>query len=1003
MAINSVFRTKRAVAAGFFGLYTLSILTSVLCVEEAHAQQGSYYALEYFAINGEKEGPDLPPVTNEGEVLERQIEVHDFLFGVERPKAAHMYAYANYAGRVRLLLDTDLARDTEFFAPAVAYDGQESFQKYHADLWWDKQFIRGSDPDRKVKATILPSFLRFYAPRVPTGVPIGEDSDKTPSAQWEFHIYLLRGSDQVLDRKETSISQTVEVSGLTSNGIGALGAKVEHYGYSTNPLALLDRNGDQLPPIPYLDYISPEGELMPEGYVPKNSYRYEITDNFTHEIDLSHIEEGELYGIAYRLLIKGGTYDDGYVWGYIADPLETTAESSGVRLEIDDPAADEEPGRRCDELFNAHRYVDNKDGTATDRYTALMWQRCPTNHSLVDPGTPGDLTDDMCELNAGAEERTDWQNTLTQSVSDSSGGYGDWRAPNVKELETLVTNCLASAIEPELFPDTPIDRGFWSSTPGRYIWQQYINPADIAADAWQVDFANGDLQTSEKTALAYSRLVRDTGELPIAPLPAISAGRAAIEEGDSGSSVLEIPVALDTAGTADVTVDYVVIAPNNNAVNGVDFDETAGTLVFAPGETLKKVAVTIYGNIDATRNKTLDLTLSNNSANSRIAAPFGIGTIIDDDPFISLGRHTVQAFEGSSAISQSVIRVPVFLDRPAAQPITVDYELLQGTAEFGTDTSGFVNGTITFQSGSKVSYVDINPVSDDVLENDETLTVEISNPTGAKLAPGSGDTLQQLVVLVNDDNAGTYTALNDTGLTSCATTADNAQACPQTGLPVQDAEQGRDADPSSNDSADGDVGFSFTKLDDVGAALPSSAGNWSCVNDNVTGLIWETKTANVSSPIENNDLHSSRWTYSWYNSTGINDGGYAGVQNGGTCIDTINCDTEKFVAAVNAEALCGYTDWRLPSIDELYTIVDMTGDFSAQIEYARGASGTTRYFPYPQLDVSSGPWSSSTAAGRDNGANAWYLSDNGMAKKDKGELRATPLPVRLVRGGIIAR
>jgi len=959
---------------------------------QVSAQDDKYYAKTEFRANNQAV-LDVPAVTDVDEVLDRETILHTTFFPLSRPKGARAWAYGDSEGSVRLLLDTDLSRDNETADPQITRFGESTYPKYSVSLKWSRDYIKGAD-DSITTATVLPSFMRFYAPRIPgssayTLNPYGNDSEYVPFANWEFLVGVL--SHDGPNPYTTQLTHWAQVSGPTL--LGAAGLDVTGGGGIAEKYVPLG-------PLKHRSSMLLDGLQLEEGYLPANTFRYEVEKNII-VLNLNHVKKGGKYRVFYALKLGGGTYDDQFLWNYIADPLAPASADSGIVLETTDLPA-QSLVRHCDEQYDEDRYEQHQNGTVTDLYTALTWQRCPANFSLNDNATPNLVDDDSCVADVGTETNSGWQTALQMASNSTQSGHSDWRLPNVKELETLVASCFSPAIEPIVFPDTPIDRGFWSSTSGRFLWQQYINPAEIAVDVWQVEFANGDLQTSDKAALAYTRLVRDSGELPIAPLPAISAGRAAIDEGDTGSSVLEIPVALSRSAAADVTVDYAVTAPNNNAVNGLDFDGTAGTLVFVPGETLKKVPVTVYGNIDATDNKTLYLDVSNNSSNSRIAIPTGVATIFDDDPIVSLGEHRVQEYEGSSARPVAKINVPVLLDRPAAQPITVDYKLLQGTAELGSDVTGLVNGTVTIQTGSKVGYIEINPVNDDVPENDEALTVEISNPVGVKLAPGSGDVIQQRVVLVNDDNAGTYTVLNDTGLASCATDTDNAQTCPQAGLPLQDAEHGRDADPASNDPADGDGGFSLTKLDAAGAALPVSAGAWSCVNDNVTGLIWEVKSDNISSPIANNDLHSSRWTYSWYNSSGVNDGGYAGVQNGGVCIDTQNCDTEKFVAAVNAEALCGFTDWRLPTIDELYTIVDMTGDFSAQIQFARGAGGTTRYFPNPQLDVSSGPWSSSTAAGRDGGVNAWYLAENGMAKKDKGELRTTPLPVRLVRGGIIA-
>lgn len=90
---------------------------------------------------------------------------------------------------------------------------------------------------------------------------------------------------------------------------------------------------------------------------------------------------------------------------------------------------------------------------------------------------------------------------------------------------------------------------------------------------------------------------------------------------------------------------------------------------------------------------------------------------------------------------------------------------------------------------------------------------------------------------------------------------------------------------------------------------------WACVRDNKTDLIWEVKTAAPG-------LHASTNTYTRLSQNEEN-GNWEGKKNGGVCTGS-DCDTAAFVAAVNAERLCGYTDWRLPSLNELGSLNDAT-------------------------------------------------------------------------------
>lgn len=169
----------------------------------------------------------------------------------------------------------------------------------------------------------------------------------------------------------------------------------------------------------------------------------------------------------------------------------------------------------------------------------------------------------------------------------------------------------------------------------------------------------------------------------------------------------------------------------------------------------------------------------------------------------------------------------------------------------------------------------------------------------------------------------TPVALNDTGITRCADAESDVLNCPVVSHPAQDAEYGQDLDNS--DDTNGRAGFSFTKLSDTGEPLPASESNWDCVQDNVTGLIWEIKAdPALAAPSGDvlNPLQISTNTYTWYDPSRPLAGADRGVENGGNCLVIDSCDTQEYVAEINRIALCGFQDWRLPSRAELRSIVD---------------------------------------------------------------------------------
>lgn len=218
---------------------------------------------------------------------------------------------------------------------------------------------------------------------------------------------------------------------------------------------------------------------------------------------------------------------------------------------------------------------------------------------------------------------------------------------------------------------------------------------------------------------------------------------------------------------------------------------------------------------------------------------------------------------------------------------------------------------------------------------------------------GASNTPSATGTIVNDDAGG----LNDTGIAACYNAAGNAVACPASGLAGQDAETGRDPNPLTNASADGPFGFSYAKLDASGQALAANAAGPACVRDAVTGLLWQ-------------------------------------VQQGRSQPAAVNfTDIQAQVDAANTARLCGVSDWRLPEVAELDSLV-----------YAGATTGVTiatDWFSDMAGVSTQNPaifWSSTTTPS--DAQTAWVVNFNGGAVSTRNKATSTGnvVSARLVSG-----
>lgn len=223
--------------------------------------------------------------------------------------------------------------------------------------------------------------------------------------------------------------------------------------------------------------------------------------------------------------------------------------------------------------------------------------------------------------------------------------------------------------------------------------------------------------------------------------PLASIGDVTVTEGNTGTRAAAFNVTLSAAYAQPVTVAYATA--DGTAEAGGDYQAASGALTFAPGVTSKTITVPVNGDRLGEANETFVINLSS-PTNATIADGQAVGTIVDDEPRISISDVT--QYEGRKG-KTTRFTLTVTLSAAYDQAVTTSFRTANGTSTTGDNDYVARNGTLTFNPGGTTKTITIDVKGDNKREANETFYLDLFGNSSNSLFTRS----RGVGTILNDD------------------------------------------------------------------------------------------------------------------------------------------------------------------------------------------------------------------------------------------------------------
>jgi len=240
----------------------------------------------------------------------------------------------------------------------------------------------------------------------------------------------------------------------------------------------------------------------------------------------------------------------------------------------------------------------------------------------------------------------------------------------------------------------------------------------------------------------------NNGVWPAFNSPSASIGDPTITEGNTGTLNAVFTVTLSAASNQAVTLNYATADGTwgTSATAGIDYQTRSGQITIPAGQTSATIAVPVVGDRLAEDSETFSLRLTD-PTNAFIADGFGLATIVDNEPRISI--NSVSKSEGTGNGKNNTTTTFTFtvsLSAAYDQAVTVNYATANGSATAGSDYQA-KTGSVTFAPGETIKTITIVIKGDKTRESNETFFVDLFGPSSNALI----STARGVGTILNDD------------------------------------------------------------------------------------------------------------------------------------------------------------------------------------------------------------------------------------------------------------